>query len=143
MTENHVGFNIRTLSNLIHRRINQMVAEEEETLTAHQVWVLKYLISQAADRDTIQRDVEKQFSIRRSTASHMLQLMERSGYILRVSVPEDARLKKLVPTRKGLDAYDRMMEQLDRFESMLQDGISPEELQQFLRILRIMEKNMM
>jgi MarR family transcriptional repressor of mepA len=143
MTENHVGFNIRTLSNLIHRRINQMVAEEEETLTAHQVWVLKYLISQAADRDTIQRDVEKQFSIRRSTASHMLQLMERSGYILRVSVPEDARLKKLVPTRKGLDACDRMMERLDRFESMLQDGISPEELQQFLRILRIMEKNMM
>ena len=143
MTEHHVGFNIRTLSNLIHRRINQMVAEEEETLTAHQVWVLKYLISQAADRDTIQRDVEKQFSIRRSTASHMLQLMERSGYILRVSVPEDARLKKLVPTRKGLDACDRMMERLDRFESMLQDGISPEELQQFLRILRIMEKNMM
>ena len=143
MTENHVGFNIRTLSNLIHRRINQMVAEEEETLTAHQVWVLKYLISQAADRDTIQRDVEKQFSIRRSTASHMLQLMERSGYILRVSVPEDARLKKLVPTRKGLDACDRMMERLDRFESMLQDGISPEELQQFLRILRIIEKNMM
>ena len=143
MTENHVEFNIRTLSNLIHRRINQMVAEEEETLTAHQVWVLKYLISQAADRDTIQRDVEKQFSIRRSTASHMLQLMERSGYILRVSVPEDARLKKLVPTRKGLDACDRMMERLDRFESMLQDGISPEELQQFLRILRIMEKNMM
>ena len=36
-----------------------------------------------------------------------------------------------------------MMERLDRFESMLQDGISPEELQQFLRILRIMEKNMM
>ncbi len=143
MAENHIGFNIRTLSNLIHRRINQMVAEEEETLTAHQVWVLKYLISQAADRDTIQRDVEKQFSIRRSTASHMLQLMERSGYILRVSVPEDARLKKLVPTRKGLDACDRMMERLDRFESMLQDGISPEELQQFLRILRIMEKNMM
>ncbi len=143
MAENHIGFNIRTLSNLIHRRINQMVAEEEETLTAHQVWVLKYLINQAADRDTIQRDVEKQFSIRRSTASHMLQLMERSGYILRVSVPEDARLKKLVPTRKGLDACDRMMERLDRFESMLQDGISPEELQQFLRILRIMEKNMM
>ena len=143
MTENHVGFNIRTLSNLIHRRINQMVAEEEETLTAHQVWVLKYLISQAADRDTIQRDVEKQFSIRRSTASHMLQLMERGGYILRVSVPEDARRKKLVPTQKGMDAYQRMVNRLGRFESILQNGISEDELQQFLRILLIMEKNVM
>ena len=122
MTERHIGFEIRTLSNLIHRKINQMVTEEEEALTPHQAWVLNYLILQGGDQDTIQRDVEKQFSIRRSTASHMLQLMERGGYILRVSVPEDARRKKLVPTQKG---------------------ISEDELQQFLRILLIMEKNVM
>ena len=33
MKSKHVGFEVRTLSNLIHRKINQMVAEEEETLT--------------------------------------------------------------------------------------------------------------
>ena len=38
MKNKQVGFEIRTLSNLIHRRINQMVAEEEETLTASQAW---------------------------------------------------------------------------------------------------------
>lgn len=143
MTERHIGFEIRTLSNLIHRKINQMVTEEEETLTPHQAWVLNYLILQGGDQDTIQRDVEKQFSIRRSTASHMLQLMERGGYILRVSVPEDARRKKLVPTQKGMDAYQRMVNRLGRFESILQNGISEDELQQFLRILLIMEKNVM
>ena len=139
--ERHIGFEVRTLSNLIQRRINQMVAEEEETLTAHQVWVLKYLTSQAADRDIVQRDVEKQFSVRRSTASHMLQLMERNGYILRVAVPEDARLKKLVPTRKGMDACCRMMDRLERFEHMLQDGLSQEELNLFCRVLYRMERN--
>ena len=36
MTERHIGFEIRTLSNLIHRKINQMVTEEEEALTPHQ-----------------------------------------------------------------------------------------------------------
>ncbi len=143
MTERHIGFEIRTLSNLIHRKINQMVTEEEETLTPHQAWVLNYLILQGGNQDTIQRDVEKQFSIRRSTASHMLQLMERGGYILRVSVPEDARRKKLVPTQKGMDAYQRMVNRLGRFESILQNGISEDELQQFLRILLIMEKNVM
>ena len=105
--------------------------------------MLNYLIRQGGDQDTIQRDVEKQFSIRRSTASHMLQLMERGGYILRVSVPEDARRKKLVPTQKGMDAYQRMVNRLGRFESILQNGISEDELQQFLRILLIMEKNVM
>lgn len=143
MIQQHIGFEIRTLSNLVHRRINQMITEEEESLTAHQAWVLNYLISRSGDQDTIQRDVERKFSIRRSTASHMLQLMERDGYILRVSVPKDARLKKLVPTQKGLDAYDRMTERLDRFENLLQKGISGEELQEFLRILLIMEKNVM
>ena len=143
MTERHIGFEIRTLSNLIHRKIKQMVTEDEEALTPHQAWVLNYLILQGGDQDTIQRDVEKQFSIRRSTASHMLQLMERGGYILRVSVPEDARRKKLVPTQKGMDAYQRMVNRLGRFESILQNGISEDELQQFLRILLIMEKNVM
>ena len=37
MEKDHVGFYIRNLSNLIHRRINRMVAEEEESLTARQV----------------------------------------------------------------------------------------------------------
>ena len=40
MTVNtHVGFEIRVLSNLIYRRINQMSAQEGETLTANQDWV--------------------------------------------------------------------------------------------------------
>lgn len=69
MTVNtHVGFEIRVLSNLIYRRINQMSAQEGETLTANQDWVLHFLI-QSQGRDIMQRDIEKEFSIRRSTAS--------------------------------------------------------------------------
>ena len=70
MKSKHVGFEVRTLSNLIHRKINQMVAEEEETLTASQAWVLGFLVRQG-EREVVQRDIEKEFSIRRSTASHM------------------------------------------------------------------------
>ena len=36
MPTDHIGFQIRILSNLINRKINQMVAEEEEMLTPHQ-----------------------------------------------------------------------------------------------------------
>ena len=75
MPTDHIGFQIRILSNLINRKINQMVAEEEEMLTPHQGWVLNYM-TQHREQDIMQRDIEKKFSIRRSTASHMLQLME-------------------------------------------------------------------
>ena len=43
MPTDHIGFQIRILSNLINRKINQMVAEEEEMLTPHQGWVLNYM----------------------------------------------------------------------------------------------------
>ncbi|WP_294145143.1 MarR family winged helix-turn-helix transcriptional regulator [uncultured Clostridium sp.] len=141
MTVNtHVGFEIRVLSNLIYRRINQMSAQEGETLTANQDWVLHFLI-QSQGRDIMQRDIEKEFSIRRSTASRTLQLMERNGYIRREPVSYDARLKKLVVTEKGTEARDRMIDRLNRFEAELQSGISPEELNQLTSTIRKLEEN--
>ena len=141
MTVNtHVGFEIRVLSNLIYRRINQMSAQEGETLTANQDWVLHFLI-QSQGRDIMQRDIEKEFSIRRSTASRTLQLMERNGYIRREAVSYDARLKKLVVTEKGTEARDRMIDRLNRFEAELQSGISLEELNQLTSTIRKLEEN--
>lgn len=133
MPAEHIGFKIRTLSNLIKLRINQMISEEENTLTAHQIWVLDYIASHP-DQEIIQRDIEAHFSIRRSTASHMLQLMEKNGYLIRLSAPDDARMKNLVLTAKGIESQKRMKERLCRFEALLSSGFSPEELQ-YLEIL--------
>mgnify|MGYP002703443464 CR=1 FL=1 len=140
MPTDHIGFQIRTLSNLISRKINQMVSEEEETLTAHQSWVLNYLTLNQ-DQDIMQRDIEKNFSIRRSTATHMLQLMEKNGYIQRISAPDDARMKKLIITEKGIKAHKRMKDRLHRFEDIFQSNISPENLQLLRRLLRQLEEN--
>ena len=35
----------------------------------------------------------------------ILQLMEKKGYIVRVSVPTDARLKQILLTNQGEDLY--------------------------------------
>ncbi len=140
MSIDHIGFQIRTLSNLISRKINQMVSEEEETLTAHQSWVLDYLTLHR-DQEIMQKDIEKKFSIRRSTASHMLQLMEKNGYILRISVPDDARMKKLIITEKGIEAQNRMKDRLCRFEEIFQSNISQKDLQYLKQLLKQLEKN--
>lgn len=137
-----LGFEIRTLSNQITRKINQMIADEEENLTAHQCWVLKFLI-QNQEREVFQKDIESYFSIRRSTANHMLQLMEKNGYLDRIPVPEDARMKRLVCTEKGWQAYQRMEERLRRFGCMLETGIPEEELQRFRRMLQILNDNIL
>ena len=142
MEKDHVGFYIRNLSNLIHRRINRMVAEEEESLTARQVWMLDYLIHQG-DMEIMQKDIEKEFSIRRSTASHMLTLMENNGYIRRVAVPRDARLKRIVLTEKGRQAQERMTDRIKRFEAMMRAGMTDEEVEGFLMMLGRFEKNIL
>lgn len=140
MPTDHIGFQIRTLSNLISRKINQMVSEEEENLTANQSWVLDYLTLHQ-EQDIMQRDIEKKFSIRRSTASHMLQLMEKNGYIRRISAPDDARMKKLIITEKGIEAQRRMKDRLCRFEDLFQSNITPEDLQYLKKLFKQLEEN--
>ncbi len=142
MEKEHIGFEIRTLSNLLQRKINQMVADEEDTLTVHQVWVLKFLVSRG-EKETVQRDIEEKFSIRRSTASHMLTLMENNGYIRRVAVPRDARLKRIVLTEKGRQAQERMTDRIKRFEAMMRAGMTDEEVEGFLMMLGRFEKNIL
>ena len=139
MPTDHIGFQIRTLSNLISRKINQMVSEEEENLTANQSWVLDYLTLHQ-EQDIMQRDIEKKFSIRRSTASHMLQLMEKNGYIRRISAPDDARMKKLIITEKGIEAQRRMKDRLCRFEDLFQSNITPEDLQYLKKLFKQLEE---
>ena len=60
-----------------------------------------------ADRDIFQKDFEEEFSIRRSTATKILQLMEKNGLIERQKVESDARLKKIVLTNKALDIHKK------------------------------------
>ena len=92
--ERHVGGEIRMLSNLIKRCMDDGMPPET---TGMQGWIIGFL-HRNEDRDMFQRDVEAEFNIRRSTATGILQLMEKNGFLLREPVAYDARLKKLVLT---------------------------------------------
>ena len=94
---------IRRVNNLIFRKINAFSrANGLEQGTPMHGWIVEYLYSHQ-NEPVFQRDIERDFSITRSTVTNILQLMERKGYIERQSVPQDARLKMLVLTAKGLE----------------------------------------
>ena len=48
-----------------------------------------------------QKDIEEEFRIRKSTVTGILKLLEKNGFIRRESVPQDARLKRIVPTARA------------------------------------------
>ena len=93
---------LRRVDNLIFRRLNQFSrANGVEQTTPMHGWIIEYLYRHR-DEPVFQRDIEREFSITRSTVTNILQLMERKGYIRRQSVPQDARLKQLVLTEEGI-----------------------------------------
>ena len=91
----HIGFENKRLENEIHSRMTAYrAAMGGEELTMMQSWIIRFLYEHS-EEDIYQRDIEAEFSIARSTATGILKLMEKRGYIRRVSVERDARLKKL------------------------------------------------
>ena len=63
-------------------------------------------MAQNNDKDIYQKDLEKKFSVTRSTASKVVKLMVQKGLIVREEVESDARLKKLILTEKALNMHE-------------------------------------
>lgn len=141
--EKLVGPELRYLSNLILRQMERNQADDSdwEKITGRNGWIIAYLYKNEG-KDVFQRDLENTFGITRSTASKVVILMEKKGLVTRVSVPQDARLKKLCLTPKGRKLCVDMIEKLAEVEESLTDGFSDAELSQFLSCVERMKANM-
>lgn len=141
-SERDIGFEIRTLSNLIRRDVEKNIAAMDPKPNGRvHGWAINYFYENR-DRDIFQKDFEEKFLIRRSTASNMLKLMEKDGYIKRVSVENDARLKKIVLTDKAIKTYTAICRDIAAREKRLRKGLTDEELEAFFRIVEKLKKNM-
>ena len=136
--ERHVGGEIRMLSNLIKRCMDDGMPPET---TGMQGWIIGFL-HRNEDRDMFQRDVEAEFNLRRSTATGILQLMEKNGLIQRESVASDARLKSLIPTEKAAQLDIQVEEYLRRTEQRLTHGLSSTQVTLFLETIAHMSENL-
>lgn len=130
--EDHLGFKINTISHLIRRSMDiKNESANIPELTRSQVWVIRYISEEGEKGDIYQRDLEKAFNIRRSTATGILQLMEKKGLVERLPVPRDARMKKLVLTDYAVQINEKMKENIDTMENVLRKGITEEEAEVF------------
>lgn len=126
---------LRRVNNLIQRRQNQLArADGVEDVTSMHGWILGYL-DRRSGMDVYQRDIERDFSITRSTVTNILQLMEKKGYIRRESVPQDARLKRLVLTEAGAQVHHTIVRSLRETEGYIAGLLTPEESDELLRLL--------
>ena len=87
------------------------------------------------------KDIEEKFNIRRSTATGIINSMEKNDLIKRMPDDKDSRLKRLVLTEKALEIHKSIEKKLMEFDSNLRNGISKEELNSFFSILEKIKDN--
>ncbi len=131
---------IRILSNHIKRNLDCSATQDPlKNLTGVQIQIICY-VHHARKSDVFQKDIETKYSIRRSTATEILQLMEKNGLIIIEPVDYDARLKKIVLTEKALAISRQAQLNVVELEEHLTKGISLEK-QAFLRLIMWKMKN--
>lgn len=143
MFRDPIGYRIKTLSNLMKRKMDKHLGPQHDRATMMQTWIIGFVqLRDSEGKDTFQKDIEEEFSINRSTTSEMLTLMNKRGLIERVPVDYDGRLKKIVLTQKSLDIHEWINQTMMLIHDDLTDGLSPEEIQEFLNIADKMIQNL-
>lgn len=85
LKEIHMGRLIQVLSHQMKRKNCVISMINDDGLTSMQKHVLKFLLLETLHKVVYQKDIEEEFQIRKSTATGMLQLLEKNGFIVRES----------------------------------------------------------
>lgn len=140
--DERVCLQVKQLSNLIQRKFfKSEVKKKVDTMTFSHGWVIGYLYDNR-NRCVLQSELEKEFRIRRSTITKILQLMEKNGLICRVPVENDARKKQLVLTPKAMQLHILVMNEMDETDRKIKKGINKKDLDTFFMVLNKMKSNL-
>lgn len=140
-SEHLIGYTIRALSNLLRRQLMNHQPPDGRPCSETAGMIMGYLCEHIVDQ-LCQHDIEQVFCIRRSTASRFLIALEKEEMIERVSAPNDARRKIIVPTEKALAIHARFITYRDALEAQMTQGISREELDAFLATAQKIQANL-
>jgi DNA-binding MarR family transcriptional regulator len=132
---------IRSLHNVINRYLAVTHPEQVEGLSGGNIDIITFL-ARHSEREIFPQDVERRFGVTRSTSSRVLALMERKGLVERESVPHDRRLKKIVLTDKSQEIAEALRENAIAMEGVLLQGLSDDEICQFMHTLDVMQSNL-
>lgn len=136
----------KNLSILINKIANQLKRKmdkemnENYNLTKTQSLVLSYINS---NKEIYQKDIEKRFSIRRSTATEILNLMEKRNLIKRTPSKIDKRLNNIEITEEGIKLEKVGKEKIKELEKHMTKSLTKEEKKELIRLLEKVEQNLL
>ncbi len=131
---NHIAKQIIDSAHKIKTVLNSVL--DDGRLTGMQARILGFLmINTENGREIYQKDIEKEFKISRSSVTSVLNYMEEGGFIIRQSVKDDARLKRIVLTDKALQTGERTKGKIDKFEEKITENFTDREKELLITLL--------
>ena len=131
---------INKISNRLRRRSH--IIQKAVGITGSQGMVLDYILVEGMERNIYQKDIEKEFGLRPSTATELLKSLEGEKLICRVADEQDGRWKKIIFTKEAEKIRDILKSEVEESEALLLRGISSEEQKIFIDIAEKMLRNL-
>ncbi|MBM6615149.1 MarR family transcriptional regulator [Desemzia sp. RIT804] len=139
--QKYISFSLHATSQQIKRSMAAKMSDIlDDKANMMQPRIIGYIYNHK-EEDVFQKDIEELLKIRRSTATGMLNTLEKKGLIHRKPVSYDARLKKLVITPEGIEFTEKALDCINTLESQVRSGLTEEELEIFFRVLSKIKKN--
>lgn len=135
----NLGILINKITNQLKRKMDKEM-NENYNLTKTQSLVLSYINS---NKEIYQKDIEKRFSIRRSTATEILNLMEKRNLIKRTPSKIDKRLNNIEITEEGIKLEKVGKEKIKELEKHMTKSLTKEEKKELIRLLEKVEQNLL
>lgn len=111
-----------------------------EDLSNMQELILHFIIM-CKKENLFQKDIEKEFHLKKSNASEILQSLENLNYLERKISKEDARCKKIILTEKSIILRDKLKKNFKKIEKQVIKDLSEDELEFLSKIIDKMITN--
>ena len=139
--QNYVSFSLQATSHQVKRLMAAKMSDIlDDNSNMMQSRIVGYIYNRK-EEDVFQKDIEELLKIRRSTATGMLNTLEKKGLIHRKPVSYDARLKKLEITPAGIVFSEKAVNCIHEVERQVSCGLTEEEITAFFNVLDKIKKN--
>ena len=132
----NVGQNLLIASNLFKRRLDHEISDltGDDSISGANIQIIGFLVANQ-NHEIYQKDIEKAFSLRPSTVSANLRLMEKKGFITREYSTVDTRLKKVIPTKKAIELNQMVCKKGFELEEQFSTILNKEEQEIMVKLL--------
>ncbi len=126
-----LGRLIGIISNKLKRSADENLVNENMTIEQLQVLKMIYL----KEGEVPQKEIEKEFGVRRSTVTSAMQILEKKGFIERFPDPRDSRAKLVRLTPSGKEKNEKLICFIVERDKKLLKSITKEEADTLMALL--------